>query len=129
MNVAYKHLDSKLRIAELTLGQWAGVVVGLLIAVVFAFQLHPFGTSLTLITAVYLGGLPVCAAFMASLSDFDLWLLVRSCVRWRRADGRYRPGAGAVTHGYRLSESMNELLRAERARSAQLDLRALWDER
>jgi hypothetical protein len=39
MNAAYRHLESKTRIAELTLGQWAGIVLGVLVAVAFAVVL------------------------------------------------------------------------------------------
>ena len=42
MNAAYRHLEAKTRIAELTLGQWAGILAGVLVAVVFALVLKPF---------------------------------------------------------------------------------------
>ncbi len=36
MNVAFKHLEAKLRFGELSIGQWAAVLGGVLFAVVFA---------------------------------------------------------------------------------------------
>jgi hypothetical protein len=128
VNIAYKHLDSKLRIAELTVGQWMGLCAGVLTGIAYAFYLRPFGTTLTLLSAVYVGGLPVCAVFMANLSDFDVWLLVRSCARWRRLDGHYLPGPGPATAGYRVTVD-DDPLSARPGQLAALDLPALWGER
>ena len=41
MNVAFKHLEAKLRFGELSIGQWAGILGGVLFALVFAQYLSP----------------------------------------------------------------------------------------
>ena len=128
MNVAYKHLDAKLRISELTIGQWLGLFVATMGAILYATYFSPFGTALTLATAVYVGGLPVAVIIVASFSEFDLWQLVRSAARWRRLDARYLPGPGTASAGYRLTEALEDSRRAERDRIAQLDLASLWGE-
>ena len=53
MNPAFKHLDAKLRIAELTIRQWVSMFVGVLVAFLYADLIHPFGTLVTTISAVY----------------------------------------------------------------------------
>ena len=55
---AYKQLEAKTRIADLTLGQWVGVVAGVLCALVVIAWLKPFGTYANLVLGVYLGGHP-----------------------------------------------------------------------
>jgi len=127
MNIAYKHLDAKLRIADLTVGQWMGLFAGLIAGMGYGTYLSPFGQMLTLVTAIYIAGIPIAAIFLASFSEFDFWLLVRSAVRWRRLDGRYLPGPGTPTPGYRLTAPPDELRHAERERVAELDLGALWE--
>jgi hypothetical protein len=127
MNVAYKHLDSKLRIAELSIGQWIGVLSGLAIAVAWGFYLSPFGATLTLVTSIYAVALPGAAVLFASLTEFDPWLLIRSVIAWRRLDGRFAAGPGGSAHGYSVlrDESGQE---GEDARQGleELDLSALW---
>ena len=43
MNVAFKHLEAKLRFGELSIGQWAAILGGVLFALVFAQYLSPVG--------------------------------------------------------------------------------------
>jgi hypothetical protein len=100
MNTAYKHLDTKLRIAELTLGQWVGVTVGCGLAIVWGFFLSPLGTYLTIFSTVYVGAIPIGVVVLASYTEFDLGILVRSAIRWRRRDGRFIQGPGPATRGY-----------------------------
>lgn len=130
MNVAYKHLDSKLRIAELTIGQWMCVGLGAAIAIGWGFYLRPpLGTTLTAITAVYLGALPAGAAVLANASEFDVLLIVRSAFRWRRHEGLFTPGPGGSARGYVLREDHQEGPGAKaRQRAPELDLASLWEE-
>ncbi len=102
MNAAFKHLEAKLRFADLSIGQWASVLGGVLFAFVFAEYLSPIGGMGGVIIGVYLGAIPASAAFFASLSEFDLWGLVGAAVRWHRRDGRHVPGAGESALGYAL---------------------------
>ena len=126
MNVAYKHLESKLRIGELTVGQWAGLLCGVGLAIGWGLYLSPFGAYLTLLSAIYLGGIPAAAAFLASLSEFDLWLLVRCALAWRRAEGRFAAGAGELASGYVVSPEPTPSL-APDAALGEADLEGLWE--
>jgi hypothetical protein len=100
LNLAYKHLESKLRIADLTIAQWLGIFAGVISGLLWMGYLSPFGMYLTIITAVYVAGIPVLAAFLASFTDFDIWLHVRAIARYRRTPGRYVPGPGDSATGY-----------------------------
>jgi hypothetical protein len=129
MNTAYKHLDTKLRIADLTLGQWAGIGVGILVAVCWGNFVSPFGSYATLVTSVYIGGLPVGAAVLASISEFNVGLLLRSMLAWRRRSGRFVPGPGESSRGYLVKDEPEQArARAEGLRAPQLDLASLWEE-
>jgi len=99
-SVSYRHLDSKLRLGELTFGQWGCVAAGALAAIGYALYLHPFGAYLTLATAVYLAGIPALLALIASLYEVRLGLIARSIVRQMREEGRYLPGPGEDSAGY-----------------------------
>ena len=125
MNVAFKHLEAKLRFGELSVGQWAAVFTGVLFAVVFAQYLSPVGGIGGVILAAYLGAIPASAAFFASLSEFDLWGLIASAIRWRRRQGRHVPGAGCQASGYLLLEEHGD---SDGARESvgELDLGVLW---
>jgi hypothetical protein len=123
---AYKHLDSKLRVAELTLGQWAGVFFGAALGIGYAHFLHLLGGVLNTVTAVYIGGLPAAAALLSGFSEFDTWLLVRSAVRWRRMDGQHQPGPGLTTVGYRVEEAERD--RSELDRLSTIDPSSLWSD-
>ena len=101
MNVAFKHLEAKLRFGELTVGQWAAILGGVLFALVFAQYLSPVRRARRRsMLGVYLGAIPASAAFFASLSEFDLWGLLAAALRWRRSPGRYVPGGGETARGY-----------------------------
>jgi hypothetical protein len=126
MNVAFKHLEAKLRFGDLSIGQWAAILCGVLFAVVFAQYLSPVGGLGGAILGVYLGAIPASAAFFASLSEFDLWGLIAAAVRWRRAAGRYVAGAGDKAHGYVLLADTAETTGGAAA-ALDLDVGALWD--
>jgi hypothetical protein len=123
VNVAFKHLEAKLRFADLSIGQWASVLGGVLFAFVFAEYLSPVGGMGGVIIGVYLGAIPASAAFFASLSEFDLWGLVAAAMRWYRRDGRHVPGAGESACGYvLLADDPDE----QQTSTVDLDLEALW---
>jgi hypothetical protein len=126
MNIAFKHLEAKLRFGDLSIGQWAAILGGVLFAVVFAQYLSPVGGLGGVILGVYLGAIPASAAFFASLSEFDLWGLMLAAVRWRRAPGRYVAGGGEVARGYVLVVEAAEGTGVGAA-ARELDVGALWD--
>ena len=125
MNLAFKHLEAKLRFGDLSIGQWATILAGTLFALLFAQYLSPVPGLGGLIIGVYLGAIPVSAAFFASLSEFDLWGLLAAAVRWRRREGRHVPGPGHGARGYRLlADGPDGLGDADASRD--LDLASLW---
>jgi hypothetical protein len=128
MNLAYKHLDAKLRIAELSVGQWIGIVIGLGVGIVWGVYLSPFGATPTLVSAIYLGALPAGSALVGNVTSVSPWLIVRSAVDWRRRDGRFLPGAGAEAHGYVVvpDPSARRSARAVDAEDGG-DLASLWE--
>ena len=126
MNVAYKHLESRLRIAELTIGQWAGVLCGVMLAVGWGMYVSPLGAYPTLISAIYLAALPAGAALLAGLGDFDLWLHVRALVAHRRRPGRYEPGPGGAARGYLVAAQPADETAAVSGAPVDLDLEELW---
>jgi hypothetical protein len=125
MNLAFKHLEAKLRFGELSIGQWAAVLAGTLFALLFAQYLSPVRGLGGLIVGVYLGAIPVTAAFYASLSEFDLWGLIAAAARWRRCEGRHVPGAGHTARGYLLLGDAPDGSR-ETGGSDDVDLESLW---
>src|SRR3954463_5358110 len=126
MNAAFKHLEAKLRFGELTVGQWAAVVAGLLFGLAFAQYLSPVGGVWGAVLGVYVGAVPASAAFFASLSEFDLGGLVLAALRRRRQPARYLPGSGRSAQGYLLLADRDDTVAAARG-VAELDLEALWD--
>ncbi len=126
MNVAYKHLQSKLRWRELTFGQWAGLAIGAILAAVWGLYVSPLPPYLSLFTAIYLGGIPAMAVFVAAQVDFDLWRHVRWAIGWRSGEGIFAPGPGESARGYVVLPSKTEPVDDPATRST-LDLDALWD--
>jgi len=126
MNPAFKHLEDKLRIGELTILQWAGVLIGVVVAGVWGTQLSPFGTYITLITAFYMGGIPAAAAVMAGAGEFNVGLHLRAFLQWRRSPGRYLPGPGENARGYTLLPDTVEQRHLVRESTPDLDLTELW---
>ena len=121
---AYKQLEAKTRIADLTLGQWVGVVTGVLSALVVIAWLRPFGTYVNLVLGVYLGGIPVTIALVVSVGEFDVWRLVRAAWRWWRTDGRYGAGPGSSARGYQITGA--EPSGASNGATA-IELERLWE--
>jgi hypothetical protein len=100
VNPAPAHLEAKLRFGwDFTVGQIAAIIGGILVGFAWANWLSPLHGIGAAVTGVYVGGLPVVAGFVASQTEFDLWAVVRSALRWQRAEARFRPGAGSLT-GY-----------------------------
>jgi hypothetical protein len=125
MNIAYKHLETKLKIGEFTVLQWAGIFAGIMAALAWGMYLSPFGAYLTLITAVYLAGVPVAASFLASVTAFDVALHLRALVRRRRMVGRFAPGPGDSARGYVLTrDDSDESDHFDTTNNLELD--ALW---
>jgi hypothetical protein len=131
VNPAPAHLETKLRFGwDLTVGQIAAMVAGILVGFAWADWLSPIHGIAAAVTGVYVGGLPVAAGFVASQTEFDLWAVASSALRWRRGKGRFLPGSGPV-NGYAVLRDEDQ--REESAGSgaldtAALDTAALWSD-
>jgi hypothetical protein len=126
VNAAPSHLESKLRFWDFTVGQIAVAFVGALIGFVWARFLCPLPGMWAALSGTYVAALPVVPVFVASQTEFDLWGLVSSALRWRRLPGRYVPGAGATHHGYILTAEDHDVAASTGADA--FDLHALWEE-
>jgi hypothetical protein len=125
VNPAPAHLEAKLRFGwDFTVGQVGAMVAGILIGFAWANWLSPIHGIGAAVTGVYVGGLPVAAGFVASQTEFDLGSVVLCAVRWRRAEGRFLPGAGSGDGYVLLCEPDEE--RGARAPLAGLDPDLLW---
>jgi hypothetical protein len=126
VNAAPSHLESRLRFWDFSVGQIAAAFVGILIGFVWARFLCPVPGMWAALSGTYLAALPVVPVFVASQTEFDLWGLVSSALRWRRLAGRYVPGAGATHAGYLITTEGHD--EAPATTNDSLDLHALWEE-
>jgi hypothetical protein len=125
--LSYRHLDAKLRIGEFSLGQWAAIASGGLVAIVYAVYLHPLGDYLTLATAIYIAGVPALLALLASLYEVRLGLIAGSVARHLREGGRYAAGPGQAGTGYALrADAHDEPTRGD-GQATGFDGSGLWD--
>ena len=125
MNRAPAHLEAKLRFGwDFTIGQIAAMVVGILIGFAWANWLSPIRGIGAAVTGVYVGGLPVAAAFVASQTEFDLWAMGFSALRWRRTGGRFVPGCGQIV-GYQVLVD-DDRLSSGAAELGFVDVELLW---
>jgi len=126
VNAAPSHLESKLRFWDFTVGQIAAAFAGMLIGFIWARFLCPVSGMWAALSGTYVAALPVVPVFVASQTEFDLWGLISSAVRWRRLAGRYVPGAGPTGDGYLITTEGHEEVPA--TTDGSLDVHALWEE-
>ena len=96
----YRYLDRAVRLAGLTLGQWAQLVAGGAGAWLLA-RVLPFSSTYDLSVAISIAGVPIAASLAAGSDAVHPLAQLRAVARWRRRAAVYLPGAGAVD-GYRL---------------------------
>jgi hypothetical protein len=112
----YKHLEDRIRLGGLTLGQWTQLLACGLAAYALS-TLLPLPGSWSLSVAVTVCGLPAAAAVAFMNADFDVVQGVRAAVRWRRGPTLYR----AATIG------VGERRHAGWDAGVPFDAEALWD--
>jgi hypothetical protein len=127
MNPAYKHLTDRLRIAELTVPQIAGLFGGLMCGLVFALYLSPFSPYLTLCLSIYIASIPAGTVLLATSTEFNLWLLIRACIGERMSDGRYAAGPGEGSTGYVIAPDETAARVDAAGAVGLLDLGELWE--
>jgi hypothetical protein len=127
VNPAPAHLEARLRFGwDFTVGQIAAMVGGILVGFAWANWLSPIHGIGAAVSGVYIGGLPVAAGFVASQTEFDLWAVVVSALRWGRTTGRFLPGCGPTT-GYVVLVDDDQRPSGD-DQLGLLDLESLWGE-
>jgi hypothetical protein len=126
MHPAYKHLTDRLKIAELTVPQIAGLFAGLMCGLVFALYLSPFSPYLTLCLSIYIASVPAGTVLLATSTEFDLWLYVRACVGEHSSCGRFTAGPGSMCVGYSIIADERGERRSPRNSDGSIDLGNLW---
>jgi hypothetical protein len=128
VNPTYKNLETKLRIAGLTFGQWLQLAGAVGFAIVFVAYLSPLPLEPTVSIAVFVGGLPVAASYALSGSEFSAWRLIRAVWLWYRRPRRYQAGPGSKAQGYKVDAPPQPVEPSTNGRASIADLELLWDE-
>lgn len=98
----YRYLDRAVRLAGLTLSQWAQLV-GAGIGAWLLARVLPFSGTYDLSIALTIAGMPVAASLAAGADSIHPFAQLRALLTWRRRAAVYLPGAGdTAAAGYRL---------------------------
>lgn len=121
MHPTYRYLDRAVRLAGLTLSQWAQLV-GAGVGAWLLARLLPFSSTYDLSVAISIAGVPVAASLAAGADTVHPFAHVSAVVAWRGRAAVYLPGA-TPSLGYRL------LVAAPAAETTTdlTELEALWD--
>jgi hypothetical protein len=121
----YQHLEDRIRLAGLSLLQWAQLCVCALAAFGLS-KLLPLPGSWSVSVAVTICGLPAAAAIAFMQADFDVrrWLL--DAAAYRRTPRRFAAGAADLEHRPPVVARHGT---GAAAASTSLDLDRLWDGR
>ena len=98
MHPTYKHLEARIRLAGLTVGQWAQLLASAVAAYGLA-QVLSLPGSWSISVAVTVCGLPAATAIAVLQHDFDGLVWLRAAVRYVRAPDRSRAGAAPTELG------------------------------
>jgi hypothetical protein len=128
-NVTYKHLEGKTVVGLFSLGQWAQLLAGVVLGLLFGIYLSPLPPIPTIFFSCLLPGLPVAASYGAMGLEFSVTQGARAAWRFWRRPGRYLPGAGKSASGYLVQPdpAPHQPGAAAQAAASARDLEALWD--
>jgi hypothetical protein len=128
-NITYKHLEDPVKLAGLSLLQWAQLLV-CVIAAYGLSKLLPLPDQWALSVAVTFCGMPAAAAVVAMQADFDVAAYVGAVLRWYRHRSTYQAGANPndLPAGYHVATPAS--VPATEAAAAVFDLRPdeLWNQ-
>src|SRR5919201_7016885 len=96
----YKHLEAKLRLGTLSLGQWVQITAAGTAAAVFGIYVSPLPTTATIFVSIVGAGLPVALSYGAMGLEFSVAQFARAAWRYWRQPRRFLAGAGQPTTGY-----------------------------
>jgi len=128
MNTTYKHLDDPIRLAGLSLMQWAQLLACMLAAYATS-KLLPLPGEWALSVSITLCGLPAAAAMVAMSADFDVAAYTLAAIRWYRHRTRYLPGTDPdkLPTGYHVHRPVGtDSDSPDRPGAAALALDSLW---
>jgi hypothetical protein len=127
-NVTYKHLEGKTVVGLFSLGQWAQLLAGVLLGLLFGIYLSPLPPMPTVFLSCLLPGLPLAASYGAMGLEFSLTQGARAGWRYWRRPRRYLPGPGRGWTGYLVHPDPDSYMPpADPDASPTRDLEALWD--
>jgi len=127
-NVTYKHLEGKTVVGAFSLGQWAQLLAGVVLGLLFGIYLSPLPPIPTIFFACLLPGLPLAASYGAMGLEFSLAQGARAAWRHWRQPWRYLPGPGDDATGYLVYHDPDPSRpRAAGPEAHTRDLEALWD--
>jgi hypothetical protein len=99
-NPTYKHLEAKLRLGSLSLGQWLQIGVAGAAAAVFGVYVSPLPTGATMFVSIVAAGMPVAVSYGAMGLEFSVGDFMAAAWRYWRSPRRYVAGAGQMSSGY-----------------------------
>jgi hypothetical protein len=120
VHTTYKHLEDRIRLGGLTLGQWIQLLVCGLAAYALS-TLLPLPGSWSVSVAVTVCGLPAAGAIAFMSADFDVLAWGRAGVRWWRSPKRF---AGTA----RVYGTVGDMPASGRSASVPaFDVECVWD--
>jgi hypothetical protein len=96
----YKHLEAKLRLGALSLGQWVQITAAGAAAAVFGVYVSPLPTSATIFVSLVGAGMPVALSYGAMGLEFSVASFAAAAWRYWRSPRQYMAGAGEPGSGY-----------------------------
>jgi hypothetical protein len=96
----YKHLEAKLRLGSLALGQWIQIGVAAAVAAVFGVYVSPLPIGPTMFVSIVAAGMPVAVSYGAMGLEFSVGDFAVAAWRYWRSARRYVAGAGEMSLGY-----------------------------
>jgi hypothetical protein len=96
----YKHLEAKLRLGSLSLGQWVQVTAAGAAAAVFGVYVSPLPTTATIFVSIVGAGMPVALSYGAMGLEFSVAAFAVAGWHYWRRPRHYLPGPGTCAAGY-----------------------------
>lgn len=96
----YKHLEAKLRLGTLSLGQWVQITAAGTAAAVFGIYVSPLPTTATIFVSIVGAGMPVALSYGSMGLEFSVAAFAAAAWRYWRRPRHYLPGPGGAAAGY-----------------------------